>query len=50
MGEETDAVFLLMQKDPRTEAQPPPAVLPEGGAPKKGGDDGGPTYDKKIGM
>ena len=48
-GEMTDAVFLLMQKDPRTE---PSAAAPAQAvdAPKLGGDEGGPTYDKKIGM
>lgn len=51
-GVETDAVFVLMQKDPRTEAQapPPPVTLGDAAADKKGGDDGGPQYDKKIGM
>ena len=47
-GEECDAVMLLMQPDMRlandVSAPPPPA------GEKKGGDEGGPAYDKKIGM
>ena len=56
-GEETDCVFLLMQRDPRTD---PSKRVPGGGgggggvgdAPsaRKGGDEGGPAYDHKIGM
>ena len=53
-GASTDAVFLLMQRDPRTLVSlggaPPPSGLDgesDGGA---GGDDGGPKYEHKIGM
>ena len=53
--ESTDAVFLLMQRDPRTAVS---LGAPQGGgggmgadaSEKKGGDDGGPSYDCKIGM
>jgi hypothetical protein len=54
-SEMTDAVFLLMQKDPRTDVaphsgSPPPAMAVDGSSAKLGGDEGGPKYDKKIGM
>jgi len=45
-AEETDAIFLLMQPDPRMTAAG--AAAPTG--ERKGGDEGGPKYDKKIGM
>ena len=48
-GEMTDAVFLLMQPDPRLTGGLPPKNVDASGE-KVGGDDGGPTYDKKIGM
>lgn len=42
---------MLMQPDPRTQGLPPPPQIgADGTAIKLGGDDGGPAYDKKIGM
>ena len=52
IGDQCHAVFLLMQPDPRTLPRPAAQahILDGSAGPKLGGDDGGPKYDKKIGM
>lgn len=51
-ADSTDAVFLLMQPDPRTLPRSMHQRLASGdaAAAKLGGDEGGPSYDNKIGM
>eukprot|EP00326_Haptolina_ericina_P017859 CAMPEP_0181188124 /NCGR_PEP_ID=MMETSP1096-20121128/10941_1 /TAXON_ID=156174 ORGANISM="Chrysochromulina ericina, Strain CCMP281" /NCGR_SAMPLE_ID=MMETSP1096 /ASSEMBLY_ACC=CAM_ASM_000453 /LENGTH=654 /DNA_ID=CAMNT_0023277149 /DNA_START=449 /DNA_END=2414 /DNA_ORIENTATION=+ len=46
-AEETDALFLLMQPDPRMNVSYLP---PASSGDKRGGDEGGPKYSAKIGM